>query len=66
MTTEIVLTTIKNSGKDVKTAPFWKECYHEDEVSQEMLDNGKQWYKYYVKFDNTVPIQLTKEVKLKR
>jgi len=66
MTNEIVLSTIENQGKDVKNAPFWKECYHKDEVSDEMLKSGKQWYEYHIKFENTVPVQLTKTNKLRK
>ena len=65
MTNEIVLSKIENSGKDVKNAPFWKECYHEDEVTEEMLKNwDKKWYKYHVKFDGLVPVQITKSEKI--
>ena len=56
----IVLSTIENAGKDVVNAPFWKEAYHKDEVSKEMLKNGKVWYEYHIKFDGTIPVQLTK------
>ena len=63
-TKEIIYSTIPNEGKDINNAPFWKECYHPDEVTPEMLKNGKQWYKYSVKFQNTVPIQLTKVEKI--
>lgn len=66
MTNEIVLSTIEYKGKDVATAPFWKQCYHKDEVTTEMLTNGKQWYEYHVKFDGLKPIQITKTNKLKK
>jgi hypothetical protein len=64
MTTEIVLSTIEYRGKDLVNADFWKECYHEDEVTPDMRVNGKQWYKYHVKFQNTTPIQITKTEKI--
>jgi len=64
MTTEIVLSTINYTGKDAANADFWKECYHEDEVTSEMRSSGKQWYRYQVKFNNTVPIQITKSEKI--
>ena len=60
MTNEVVLSTIENTGKDIRNAPFWKQCYHKDEVTPEMRNNGKTWYEYHVKFDGTVPVQLTK------
>jgi len=66
MINEVILSTIENVGKDIANAPFWKECYHKDEVTEEMLSNGKQWYEYHIKFENTVPIQLTKTNKLKK
>jgi hypothetical protein len=66
MITEIVLSTIENKGNDVKNAPFWKDCYHKDEVTNDMLTNGKQWYEYHVKFDGLKPIQLTKTNKLRK
>jgi len=65
MTNEIVLSTIENKRKDIKDAPFWKNCYHKDEVTREMRNNGKQWYEYHIKFDGLKPIQLTKTKKLK-
>jgi len=47
MTNEIVLSPIHYSGKDVSNADFWKECYHEDEISlDEIRSSGKKWYKY--------------------
>ena len=33
----VVLSTIENKGKDIAKAPFWKEAYHKDEVTKEML-----------------------------
>jgi len=60
MTTEVVLSTIENVGKDIANAPFWKECHKKEDVTKEMLSSGKVWYEYHVKFENTVPIQLTK------
>jgi hypothetical protein len=68
MTNEIVLTTTEMIGKDVKNALFWKSehRYHEDEVTQEMLNNGKQWFRYYVRFNGLRPIQLTKSEKLRK
>jgi hypothetical protein len=64
---EIVLSTIENTGKDVANALFWKECYHKEEVTQQMLGNGKQWYEYHVKFDGGLkPIQLNKTNKLRK
>jgi len=68
MTNEIVLSTVAVEGKNVENlAPVWKgERYHKEDVTEEMLGNGKQWYEYHVKFDGLTPIQLTKTNKLKK
>ena len=63
---EKVYSQIKNKGKDANDQPFWSECYHEEDVTDEMLSSEKQWYCYYVKFDGATPIQLTKVVKLSK
>jgi len=62
----IVLSTIENKGKDIANAPFWKEAYHKDEVSKDMLANGKQWYEYHIKFDGLKPVQLTKTNEIRK
>jgi hypothetical protein len=64
MTNETVLSTIEYKGKDPVNADFWKQAYHEDEVTPEMKINGKQWYKYHVKFEGLNPIQITKSEKI--
>jgi len=65
MKTEKVYSQIENKGKDIQTAPFWAKSYHEDEVTDEMFANGKQWYCYHVKFDDNIPIFLTKTQKIR-
>lgn len=62
---EHVFSTIEYKGKDVANATFWKECYHLDDLSSELLKNGKQWYEYFIKFDGMTPIMITKVKKLK-
>jgi len=68
MKTEVILSTVEVTGKDVKNLdPVWKgERYHKEDVTQEMLSNGKQWYEYHVKFDGLSPTQITKTNKLKK
>ncbi len=68
MTTEIILTTTEMVGKDIANAPFWKSehRYHKEDVTAQMLANGKQWYEYHVKFDGLKPFQLTKQNKLRK
>lgn len=63
--TESVFSTIEYKSKDIKNATFWKECYHIDDLSADLLNNGKQWFEYFVKFDGVTPIQITKVKKLK-
>lgn len=63
---EKVFSTVKNEGKDLINAPFWKDCYHENEVTKEMKKNGKQWYCYHVKFDGLKPVMLNKTDKLEK
>ena len=67
METVKILSTTENVGKDIANSPIWTgERYHKEDVTEEMLSNGKQWYEYHVKFDGLVPIQLTKTNKLKK
>lgn len=64
-TVEKVYSPIVMKGNDIKTAPFWKDCYHEDEVDIKKIKSGdKQWYVYHVKFNGLDPIQLTKTEKI--
>jgi len=62
---ESVFSTIEYKGKDLVNAPFWKECYRTEDLTSTLLNNGKQWYEYFVKFNGLTPIQLTKTNKLK-
>lgn len=64
MTNETVFSTIEYKGKDPVNADFWKECYHSDDINPDLLNNGKQWYKYRVKFNGLKPIQITKSEKI--
>lgn len=66
MITEKVLSTILYEGKDAENAPFWKECFHEDELTSDMKLNGKQWFAYHVKFDGLKPVMITKIEKIKK
>jgi len=61
----VILSMIENKGKIINNAPFCKESWHKEDVSQEMLQNGKQWYEHKVKFDGVKPLQLLKTTKLK-
>jgi len=68
MKDEIILSTVEVKGKDVANlAPVWKgERYHKEDVTEEMLGNGKQWYEYHVKFDGLTPKILAKTNKLRK
>ena len=61
MIIEKVYSPIENKVKEVDKASFWKECYHENEITKELLNNGKHWYIYHVKFDGLRPIMITKK-----
>ena len=60
MKKEIVYSTIHYTGKDAENADFWKECYHPDDITPDLLTNGKRWFKYTVQFQGLKPIQITK------
>ena len=47
----------KNIKNNLKKSPIWKDAHHEDELSEEEL---KTMICYYIKFDNLIPIQVTK------
>ena len=64
-----ILSTVEVKGKDVDSlAPVWKgeHRYHKEDVTEEMLANGKQWYEYHVKFDGLTPKILAKTNKLRK
>ena len=68
MKTEVILTTTEMKGKDIVNAPFWnsEHIYHKEDVTEEMLRNGKQWYEYHVKFSSLTPLFISKTNKLKK
>jgi len=68
METVKILSTVEVNGKDVANlAPLWKgERYHKEDVTEEMLANGKQLDENHVKFDRLKAIQLTKTNKLRK
>jgi hypothetical protein len=64
-----ILSTVEVKGKDVENmAPVWKgeHRYHKEDVTEEMLANGKQWYEYHVKFEGLTPKILAKTNKLRK
>lgn len=59
--TEIVWSPIKDtSKKDIKKSPIWKQCYKDEEMTKEITSITETWYRYEVKFDGLVPVQVTK------
>jgi len=66
METVIILSTEENVKKSDMT-PLWKGVrYHKEDVTEEMLANGKQWYEYHVKFEGLTPKILAKTNKLRK
>jgi hypothetical protein len=64
---EVILSTEENVKKS-DMSRLWnaEHRYHKEDMTTAMLGNGKQWFEYHVKFENTVPIQLTKVNKLRK
>jgi hypothetical protein len=58
MITEKVYSPIedKNIHTNLNNSPIWKECHKEEEVG----DVRKPLWIYWIKFDGTTPIQVTK------
>jgi hypothetical protein len=69
METVKILSTVEVNGKNVDNlAPVWnaEHRYHKEDVTDEMLANGKQWYEYHVKFEDLTPKILAKTNKLRK
>ena len=62
MTTEVVVSPVKDDFKNLKDSPVWKNCYHVEEITPEILNKHIKWYEYHIKFDGLKPFQLTKTV----
>lgn len=64
MTNEVVVSPVKDV--DFKTnlggSPVWKNCYHADEVTDDIRKKHAKWFEYHVKFDGLKPVQLTKTI----
>jgi len=59
-TTELVLSPVEHTGKDINSSPIWKNAWHPGEVSEEIKRKFKKWFEYTVKFDGLKAIQITK------
>jgi len=66
MKDEKVISTVHYEGKDAVAAPFWKDCFHEEDVTKQMLENEKNWYEYTVRFDGLTPTMITKSKCIKK
>ena len=62
MTTEIVMSPVKdeNFKTHLEDSPVWKNCYHADEVTDEIRNKYPKWFEYHVKFEGLKPFHLTK------
>lgn len=62
MTAEIVMSPVNDP--DFKThlndSPVWKNCYHVEEVTDEIRKKYNKWFEYHVKFSGITPIQCVK------
>lgn len=48
----------ENIKKDVNNSPIWQECFKNEDKPRDVK------YKYTIKFDGLVPVQVTKIQKL--
>ena len=62
MKTEIVLSPVKDDSfkSNLNDSPVWKNCYHVNEVTNEIRDKYPKWYEYHIKFEGLKPLHLTK------
>ena len=64
MTNEVVVSPVedKNINKNLNGSPIWKNCFHTDEITDEIRGKSPKWFEYHVKFDGLKPIQCTKMI----
>lgn len=62
MTTEIVMSPVKdeNFKSNLNDSPVWKNCYHVEEITDEIRRKYPKWVEYHVKFSGLTPIQCIK------
>ncbi len=67
MTTENVFSPIKDNGieKNVINSTIWKNCYKEEELTDEIKEGNLSMYRYTIKFDGLKPVQVTNVKKIK-
>ena len=47
-----------NIRKNLNDSPIWKNCYHTDDLTQEIKNNPKL-IEYSIRFDGLKPVQVT-------
>lgn len=62
MTEEKVYSPIndKDIKKNLNDSPIWKNCFHSDDLTTEVLSKNPNMAVYSIKFDGLVPIQVLK------
>lgn len=65
--TEQVYSPIKDLDirKNVDESLIWKTCFKKEEFTDKLLKQYKTAYIYTIKFDGTVPVQVSKIKKIK-
>lgn len=62
MITEKVYSPVKDERvkNSISNSPIWKQCYKEEDLTQEVLDRHDVIHVYTVKFEGVTPVQVTK------
>jgi len=62
MTSEKVLSPIRDDkmNSHLNESEVWKNAYHPEEVTDEIRAKYPYWFRYTIKFNNTIPVQCTK------
>ena len=60
--TEVAWSPIKDGDRtNIKNSPIWTspDCYKDSEMNETIMAKHNVWYKYIIKFDGLVPVQVT-------
>jgi hypothetical protein len=62
MTDEKVFSPIKDDEikRNLNDSPIWKNCFHSDDLTAEVLAKYPNMIEYTIRFDGLKPIQVTK------
>ena len=55
----------KKIRNNISESPIWKQCYKEEEVTNELIDRYNGIYIYTIKFNGLIPKQVTKIKKIR-